>query len=260
MLTWIIVLVVGAIVIGLLKYLLEEHGVAVGLIIVLIIVFSLFGWIGVLAAIAIAAVVVGIVCLVQFIGKTVEEHDKQKKETAKINFATQIKKEAFENETALLEELNLNCRWLGYMNDEMWQRKFPNYMDKKYATDFKEITANFAKQTEQQYITQNNEWFQPFLRYIIEHPQGSTPTKMINEVNCPQFNATHFTPNIVLLKKKLKEGTQRVSKDVPPLFEEIPLSEIADCLYVPTKYALKLYGKEEKEFGVKQEEISFSDL
>ena len=119
MLTWIIVLVVGAIVIGLLKYLLEEHGVAVGLIIVLIIVFSLFGWIGVLAAIAIAAVVVGIVCLVQFIGKTVEEHDKQKKETAKINFATQIKKEAFENETALLEELNLNCRWLGYMNDEM---------------------------------------------------------------------------------------------------------------------------------------------
>ena len=43
MLTWIIVLVVGAIVIGLLKYLLEEHGVAVGLIIVLIIVFSLFG-------------------------------------------------------------------------------------------------------------------------------------------------------------------------------------------------------------------------
>ena len=255
-------LIIGLIIIGIAVTLIKEYPHVVIPIIVLIIVFNLFGLQGVLATIVILALIVGVLALVGYVRETLENHDRNKKETAKINYAIQVRKELSENEAALLEELNLNCRWLGYMNEEMWKKKLANYAEKKYVTSFNEITENFAKQTEQQYITQNDGWFQPFLMYIIDHPQGTTPIKMLNEVSCSQLNATHFTSNLELLQRKLRKGTQRISKDVPPLFEEIALTEISGCLYVPTKYALKLYGREKQtqETFSSQEEINFSEL
>lgn len=253
-------LIIGIIIIAIIIGLFREYPHVMIPIVILIIVYNLFGLLGVLVAIIIFALIAGVVALIYYIRETLEKHDRNKKETAKINYTTQVRRELFENEKALVDELNMNCRWLGYMNGEMWKRKLANYAEKEYTSSFNEITENFARQMEQQYITQNDEWFKPYLSYIISHPQGATPIKMLNEVQCPQFNATHVTSNIDLLKRRLKQGTQRVSKDVPPLFEEIPLAEFKDFLYVPTKYAVKLYGNEEQKGFDKKEEISFSDL
>ncbi|GFP76643.1 hypothetical protein [Clostridium fungisolvens] len=236
------------------------------IIVILLIAYLAFSWKGVFSVIGAAIGVVLLIALLgtagSFISKTVETHDKEMKETAEIKQKTQISKEMHDNDTALRNELDMNCRWLGVMSEQMWMAKLPNYVNKKYSTSFNNITKNFATQMEQQNITQNDEWFQPFLMYVIANPQGTTVTKMLNEVSCPQFYATHITPNGDILNTRMIRGTKRVNKDVPPLFEERFIKEMNESLFVPTRYALKLYSTDSSssETISHTEEIDFNDL
>lgn len=262
--TLIIGFVVLCLVLGAISALADMVG-GMGPLIFIVVVFGgayfTFGWIGILYVIGL---VIGLGLIINFcssVKDTVHKHDQAKKETAQINRSTQANKHMHENEMALQKELDTNCRWLGYMDDQKWRSKLPNYASKQYSTSFEEITRKFAKQSELQNIRQNDDWFQPFMQYILDHPQGVTVTKMLNEVTCPQFHITHSFRNGDLVHTKMMKGTERVSGDVPPLFNKTTIANLNENLYTPTKYAMKLYGRdgggnEESH----QEEISFDDL
>lgn len=261
--------VVGIILIGIIYYVLKKLADVVGggkklaiIIAISVVAFLAFSWIGVLGVIAFGVVVALIRAAGTNIGNMVKTHDKEKKDIAQIKQKTQINKQMHDNDYALLQELNRNCVYLGYIDSQGWLRKLPNYANKRYSTNFNDITEKFAMQVEQQNIQQNENWFQPFLEYIIAHPQGTTVTKMLNEVKCPQFQFTHMTSDFNILNSRMMKGTQRISKDVPPLFEYHNVKDIKEYLFVPTKYALKLYGINDmsKETANHTVEIDFDDL
>lgn len=223
-----------------------------------------FSWPGVFV---IAVLGIGISLLTQQIAKagrhishTIEVHDQEKTKKAQIQQQTAHEKAVQENERALQEELEKNCGWLGYTNSKKWHEKLSNYANKEYATSFDTITENFAIQKELQNITQNETWFTPFLEYIVAHPAGSTPTKLLNEVHCPQLYVTHHTPNKILLQKQLTACTKAKSGDVPALLKKQPLSGYDEPLYLPTRYAQKLYGQNVVPEESHQMELSFEDL
>lgn len=210
-----------------------------------VIAFFTYSWVGVFAVVAVGlvlALVVGQITKAgRHITKTVEEHDAQK------------------NERALQNELDRNCRWLGYMNEQMWRKKLPNYAEKKYIRPFGEITQNFAKQMELQNITQNDDWFKPFLEYLVLKKRA-TVTKMLNEVDCPQFRITHTTPNFQLLQKRLIQGTKEKSVDVGEILRKVETEE--EPLFMLTSYGLGLYGADSGmgEDNEANEEFDISEL
>lgn len=236
---------------------LGEVGIIIAALIILIIAFLAASWLGVL-------ITIGVVGGGLFISSQIHSHDESKKAQAIANLETQRSKEAHDNEVALRSELDLNCRWLGFMNSKMWQSNLPNFAQKNYETSFDEITKKFAEQIEQQMITQNKDWFQPFINYILNHQSGSTVVKMLNEVDCPSLKATHVTPNKNLVEDELKRGCTQQSKDVPPIFDVTPLQ--SGDLYTPTRYLLHREGldtaKNESSSGnaAGTVELSFDDL
>lgn len=261
-------IIIGVIVIGVIWLILssiyENLSEAVGTktviitLILCVIAFFAYSWKGVLV---VAVGGLGIAYLLKKAGGALEKHDENRRETAEINKHTQKAQAIQNNEFALREELDRNCRRLGFMNAEMWEKKLPNYKNKPYQSSFDSITTNFAKQMEQQNILQSDDWFQPFFQFVLNHPQGTTPTKLLNEVSCPQLQITHITPNIQLLEARLKKGTERVSKDVPPLFDERPLEGMKENLYVPTRYALNTYGSSSNNSGaVNKKEFDINEL
>lgn len=223
-------------------------------------VYKFFSWKGILTLIGTCIIGGVIFFFMSTLLEGLAAHDQKKMETAKIMKETQEKKKIQENEDALISELNNNCRWLGYMDEQKWRSKLPNYCDRKYNTSFSEITHNFAVQMEQQNIRQNDEWFKPFLDYILKHPTGVTVTKMLNEVYCPQFSITHTTFEGDLLNTRMYKGTEKISKDVPPLFNKVPADGMNEYLFVPTEYAKHLYGTNGNQNTRQGEEISFDDL
>lgn len=262
-------IIIGLILLGIIYAIFEKlanvvggAGTLIAIIVILAIAYFAFSWRGVFGVIGAAILIALFSSAGTFISNTVKTHDKEMKETAKIKQKTQNSKEIHDNDIALRNELEMNCRWLGFMSEQMWMTKLPNYVGKKYSTSFADITKNFATQMEHQNIRQNDEWFQPFLMYVIAHPQGTTVTKMLNEVSCPQFHATHVTPNGDILNTRMVKGTKRVSRDVPPLFEELFIKEINESVFAPTKYALDLYGtgSSSSETMSHKEEIDFDDL
>lgn len=223
-----------------------------------------FSWIGVFV---IAAVGIGISLAVQqvaragkHITKTLEAHDQEKTKAALINRQTVHEQAVLNNDRDLMEELEKNCRWLGFTNAKSWHQKLSNYASKEYTDSFDAITQNFAKQMEHQNITQNGEWFEPFMKYIVAHPAGTTRTKMLSEVHCPQLAATHATPDEVLLQKQLTIATKAKSGDVPALLKEQPLSDYDEPLYLPTSYAMKLYSQDDNSEEKCRVELSFDEL
>lgn len=265
----IIALVVLGIIVSLFQWLSDLVGGAGRLIVIIIILVGSFvvaSWEGVLTAVVVATGGYIAVRLFgkagKYIGSQVEQHDKNKKETAKINQQTQQAKQIHSNDTVLMNELSKNCFWLGYMNKEKWLKKLPNYANKQYSSDFGTITFNFAKQIEQQHIVQNDDWFEPFKLYILNHPGGSTVTKMLHEVDCPQLKMTHSTPDGDLLNTWLMRGTKKANKDVPALFSATFIKEMNENVFTPTVYLQKLY---DVNTGTDPErnhatEISFDDL
>ncbi len=265
---WLIIIGI-IIVIAIIGWLAEMVGGILPLIKIvgLIIILSVFGlWPYALGFAAVCIVLFKILAAFgsagKYVGDQIEQHDRNKKETAQIYQKTETEKLVHKNDAALMEELSKNCYWLGYMSDDMWRKKLPNYADKQYSTDFSTITANFSKQIEQQHIIQNNDWFEPFKLYILDHPGGSTVTKMLHEVNCPQFKMTHFTPDGDLLNTWLVRGTQKANKDVPALFSSAFIKEMNESVFTPTPYLQKLYGRNNtKSLEIKHtKEISFDDL
>lgn len=266
-------IIVGIIILGIIVemfgWLSDLVGGARNLIVIIIILAASFfvgSWSGVLVAAVIAVLGYVIVKLLgeagKYIGNQVKQHDKSKYETARINQKTQTDKQIHNNDAALMEELSKNCCWLGYMSDEMWLKKLPNYANKQYSADFRTITSNFAKQMEQQHITQNSDWFEPFKLYVLNHQGGSTATQMLHEVNCPQLKMTHSTPDGDLLNTWLVRGTQKANKDVPALFKSQFIEAVNESVFTPTKYLLKLYGESNEEFQNVNHatEINFEDL
>lgn len=220
------------------------------LVVASVIGFLAMSWRGILIVFVVYAAFIWILKAGGFIGKSVNTKLEQDKKNYLQN-----------NEDKLRKELEVNCKWLGYMNSEMWAQKLPNYREQEYISSFDSIVSGFAVQVEESLITQNDEWFIPFRQYLISHPQGATAVKMLEEVSCPQLNATHHTANIDLLTKRLEKGTKRVSKDVPPLFDKVDTH--VGCLYTPTKYALKLYAEDAGKTNsstANTEEINFDDL
>lgn len=265
-------IIIGLIVLGIIFSIVESladmvggMGPLIAIVAVLVIAFLAFSWAGVFAVISIAIVGIIIIALLRkagiFIRKTIKEHDESARKTAKIKQDTQNEKLTHDNDKALYEELNKNCYWLGHMNQDSWKRKLPNYVGKKYTSSFESITQNFAKQIEQQYILQNNDWFEPYKLYVLNHPGGATVTKMLNEVNCPQLKMTHCTPDGDLINTWLVRGTKRVSKDVPELFRMTFIRDINENVFTPTEYLKKLYGCSETDSSDSHvEELNFDDL
>jgi hypothetical protein len=246
-------IIIGLLVLGIIVSVFQWLSDLVGgagpliVIIIIIVVLSVFGlWPYALGFAAICLVGYAIIKVIgkagKYVGDQVEQHDRSKKETAQINQKTQQDKQIQNNDAALMEELSKNCCWLGYMSEEKWIEKLPNYANRQYSTDFRTITSNFAKQIEQQHILQNNEWFEPFKLYVLNHPGGSTATKMLHEVICPQLKMTHCTPDGDLLNTRLVRGTQKGNKDVPALFESHFIKEMNESVFTPTAYLQKLYG------------------
>lgn len=261
-------IIIIIIILSIIAWLAEEVGGMLPLIgiVVLIIVLSVFDlWPYALKFAAICTVGYAIVKLLEkagkYVGNQVEQHDKSQKEQAKIYQKTQTDMQKHNNDVALMEELSKNCYWLGYMNDDMWRRKLPNYVNRQYSTDFSTITKNFAKQIEQQHILQNNDWFEPFKLYVLKH-QGATVTKMLHEVNCPQLKMTHATPDGDLLNTWLVRGTQKANRDVPALFSSTFIKEMNEYVFAPTPYLRKLYedNNGETEKVNHATEMDFDDL
>ena len=98
-------------------------GKLIAIIIILIAAFFIWSWNGVLAAAAICTIVCIVVKVIEkagkYVGDQVEQHDKNKRETAQINQKTEREKQIHINDVALMEELSKNCYWLGYMSDDM---------------------------------------------------------------------------------------------------------------------------------------------
>ncbi len=266
-------IIIGIIILGiigmLLEWLVDNLPILIAIsipVIILVASFFVWSWSGVLAVVAIFAVGCVVVSLIitagKYVGDQVKQHDKSKREIAQINQKTQADRQIHNNDTALMEELSKNCYWLGYMSEEMWLKKLPNYASRQYSTDFRTITSNFAKQIEQQHILQNNDWFEPFKLYILNHPGGSTVTKMLHEVNCPQLKMTHSTPDGDLLNTWLVRGTQRANQDVPALFSSSFIKDVNESVFTPTPYLQKLYGRNNE--GAQEvnhvEEINYDDL
>ena len=265
-------IIIGLIVIGIvyaiIEWLKDTAGVWLPILLgvgVLVVAFFAAGWVGVLAVIGIAIGVALLAALVSVVTKSRREHDSSVRQTAQLQLDKQRGEQAHENDKALLKELNDNCKYLGFMNDKMWNNKLSNYVDRPYSTNFNEMTRNFAKQMEEQNITGNDEWFEPFMNYIISHPAGSTIVKLLSEVKCKQFQTTHITPNKTLLERKLEAGTKDVSKDVKALFNATPMND-GQILYTPTRYLLHREGLDNpagdngSNTNSMSEEISFDDL
>lgn len=151
------------------------------------IAFFAFSWVGVFCVIAIALLGFGIVV----VGAILDEHDKRAKEVAEEQHKMQSEKIIHSNDSVLMKELETGCMYLGYMDEKKWEEKLPNFRNRQYSTSFQEITSNFAKQVEFQNIWQNDDWFEPYKLYVLDHPAGSTVTKMLAEVNCPVLKMTH---------------------------------------------------------------------
>lgn len=274
-LEWLFELVGGVFVLlfklvgGALAWLAEFFGGAGRLIFILIILGAIFyvsSWYGICLAAIVYAIGHAIVSVLgkagKYIGSQVEQHDKRKREVAEIKKRTIEEKQIHDNDSLLMEELTKNCYWLGYMDDDKWLKKLPNYANKHYSSDFKTITNNFAQQIEQQHILQNDDWFEPYKIYVLNHPGGSTVTKMLHEVNCPQLRLTHSTPDGDLVNTWLVRGTKKENKDVPALFASTYIKEMNESIFTPTPYLQKLYSNntvnaEEDEHVT---EISFDDL
>lgn len=247
---------------------IASGGIAIEIlfIIALIIGFLVGSWLGLVIGAGIYFAIFAIICLIEAaasaVSDDVKEHDRKKHEIAEMNQKTQEAIQEHDNDQALHDELEKNCYWLGYMDNNKWAQKLPNYVNRKYSTDFVTVTNNFAKQNEQQHIVQNDDWLEPFKKYIVEHSGGSTVTKMLNEVACPQLQVTHYTRNEDLLKAHLEMGTRPVSKDVPALFHSTFIKDINENIYTPTRYLQKRYGKDNGvDDGVKHtQEINFDDL
>ncbi len=249
----ILLIILGlGILISIFEFLKEHFGiiaVVVFLIATLIIGFLAGAWIGLLG------VIIFWVIVLLFL-----YHSQNKKEIAENNLKTQKSKEAHDNEVALKRELEQNCKWLGYTNDTVWKRKLPNYVNKKYETSFESITNNYADQIERQNITNNDDWFRPFIEYLVKHG-GCTPVKMLNEVNCPQLKATHSTPNVELLTARLEEGTKDINEEVKAIFNKVPMEN--GILYEPTRYLLHREGADAATSNgghQDSDEIDFDDL
>lgn len=236
------------------------------IIAILCVAFFAFGWKGIFGVIA--ACIAGYI--VTRIGKKLSvelhAHDQAKIKAAVVKQQTEKDKQAHANDTALMNELDRNCFFLGKMDSKKWKEKLPNYVNREYTTSFEGITRNFAKQCEQQRILQNDEWFEPFKRYVLEHPQGTTVTKMLEEVSCPQLNITHITPDGDLVNTLLVKGTKddKATMGVPPIFKigtKVMNPEGSyELLFQPTPYLEKLYNKQTDSIASPGEELDFDSL
>lgn len=204
-------------------------------LILCVIAFFAFSWVGVLC---VAACGLGVSFVLRKMGQALKEHDAKRKETAQINQRTSYQNIKHKNQLALQEELDKNCKWLGEMTPEKWEKKLPNFVNKAYETSFGDITMNFAKQMEEQYILQNNDWFDRYLDYIARSDGGYTVTQLLNMNHiCPQLQITHFTPTEKMLTQKLEQATKSISEDVPA-----SLRKEAGNTYWATPFAKKRFG------------------
>lgn len=168
------------------------------------------------------------------------------------------------NGEKLWKKLERNYTQMGFVDNSKWDKYLPKFKRKSYpeGISFESITKEFAEKIESEKITNNNEWFHPYLMYCIEKRTGVTLKKMLAEVNCPQLKNTHSTPDEQLLAEQLERSTKKVNRDVPAYLEMVPLSEMpGQPLFVPTKYALKQFGNEtDSESKPNQQEFNFDDL
>lgn len=204
-----------------------------------------------------------VIKIVKLIGNAIDRNAEKNNQTAKLKQETSVIQLYKKFQGQLHDELENNCKRLGYMNLNRWQKKLPNYVEKDRSlniNEFDDTVHNFAVQQEEQNITQNGNWFKPFESYIIEHPQGSTLTKLIKEVSCPALLLTHVTPDRKLVAKRLEKGCKKISEDVPAVFEKVPMQNGDEFLYIPSKYLLHREGKDSSLKPAVQTEISFDDL
>ena len=258
----VVIFVVISIIQSVFSWLVDLVGGTINFVIIaaIIAVFAIayfaFSWVGVFCVIAIALLGFGIL----MVSAMLDEHDKRAKEVAKEQHEMQSEKIIHSNDSALMKELETGCMYLGYMDEKKWGEKLPNFRNRQYSTSFQEITSNFAKQVEFQYIWQDNAWFEAYKRYVLEHPAGSTVTKMLAEVDCPALKMTHTVEDGDLINTMLQRGTIRKSKDVPPLFNATFIEDANEWLYTPTAYLQRLYSNETSVTEKHTEEINFDDL
>ena len=103
------------------------------LVVASVIGFLAMSWRGILIVFVVYAAFIWLLKAGVFIGKSVNTKLDQDKK----NFLQN-------NEDELRKELEVNCKWLGYMNSEMWAQKLPNFAEKEYISSFDSIVSGFA--------------------------------------------------------------------------------------------------------------------
>ena len=158
------------------------------------------------------------------------------------------------NDMELKLALESNCKNLGIMDEQGWRRVLSNYTHKEYETSFDEITMNFAKQIEDQYIAKTaSDWMQKFEEYISQRPGGCPIDKMLEEVDCDALRMTHITPTKKILEHYLNEGTRKISDDILPKFSISNTDNLV--MYKPTKYLQHLYENKMNGYSVQGKQI-----
>lgn len=158
------------------------------------------------------------------------------------------------NDMELKLALDSNCKSLGTMDEQGWRRVLGNYVHKEYETSFDEITMNFAKQIENQYIAKTaSDWMQKFEEYISQRPSGCPIFKMLEEVDCDALRMTHITPTNKILEHYLNEGTKELGYGVKAKFTVSNADNLV--IYKPTKYLMHLYENKMNGYSIQGKQI-----
>jgi hypothetical protein len=134
-------------------------------------------------------------------------------------FANREKKK---NELALKQYLQNNCKGCGYMDSERWKLLLPEFAGKNYISSFENVTSDFAKSIEIQYISKaKDEWMQPVIEYLTKN--GMADIFELTQVSNPLLKYTHYTSDALLIDRELEKLCKIARKDGKKMLDKIKL-------------------------------------
>lgn len=231
---YIIIIIAGFIVIGLIKDYVTEHWKWVLLLLAIICSFILAGPIG-------GCTVILLLILVYFIRE-------------------QIMKS---NEKKLINYLRDNCVYLGQISDQDYDSLTPGFREKTYKTSFREIVSTFVSENERLFISNNVHVIDPAIEYIRSHIMADMQELMA--LNYPGLSFTHSTANVEIIANGLKTKCgQNLEFSIIKLQEDNVKQELARKGIIYSDYYLNAYKLNGSELlssdNFESEELSIEDL
>lgn len=182
------------------------------------------------------------------------------------------------NEQELREHLGVNCLRCGYMDVPKWKAMLPDFAGRSYpeATSFSQIVTEFAKETEQRYIVDDEKlsWLDPAVHYLTEN--GIADIVQLSEQPSDGLAYTHITVNEKLIHDALEKLCAAQKETGKPIIERIPIEDDAARKefglredetvpeYYKTAYkisdAMMRLRKSDTVMAMESEELSLDDL